>query len=153
MNRDETTPDILGETIHELADHKGILGVSADPGKSSLEIAFDPDQVSEQELRELASENSGEVAMELKKLSFRLESSGCEAGALRLEKKVEKIHGVRRATASYLGKVLCLTFDSAMAPEGDVIAGLHETGANIAPLELGKRQEERLPLFTFWGHV
>lgn len=138
MKRDDDTPDILGEPIHELADHEGILEVSADPEKQRLEIAFDPTRVSEKELREMASENTGEVAMALRKLSFRLGNQGCEAGALKLEKKVEKIHGVRRATATYLGKVLCLTFDSSVAPEHEVVAGLQGAGADVSPLEIGK---------------
>jgi len=144
MPPDET--DILGETIHDLADHDGIIEVSADPKHGRLQISFDPGRLSESELRKVAEADAGDVAMALKKLSFRLESSGCEAGALRLEKKVEKIHGVRRATATYLGKVLCLTFDSAIAPESDVISRIRETGADISPLELGKRKAAELPL-------
>jgi Cd2+/Zn2+-exporting ATPase len=142
MEPENKDTDILGETIHELADHDGILGVSADPTHGRLEIEFDPSQLSEDELREVASEHASGLAMALKKLSFRLESSGCEAGALKLEKKVGKIHGVRRATATYLGKVLCLTFDSSVAPESEVVAGLEGTGAKISPLEL-KRTEEK----------
>ncbi len=138
MKREDATPDILGETIHELADHEGILEVSADPGKGRLEIAYDPNQVSEKELRDLASEHSRDVSMALRKLSFRLENLGCEAGALKLEKKVEKIHGVRRATATYLGKVLCLTFDTSVTPEHEVVAGLQIAGADVSPLEFGK---------------
>ena len=138
MKPDESGDDILDDTIHEIAGHDGILEVSADPDKRRLEIAFDPDQLSENELRDLAAEHSGEVAMALRKLSFRLENQGCEAGALKLEKKVEGIHGVRRATATYLGQVLCLTFDSSVTPEHEVVAGLEGAGANVSPLEIGK---------------
>ncbi len=141
MKPDDSPPDLLDETIHEIADHEGILEVSADPGKGRLEIAFDPEKVSDKELREMASEHSGDVAMALRKLSFRLENQGCEAGALRLEKKVEKIHGVRRATATYLGKVLCLTFDSSVSPEHEVVAGLQGAGANVSPLEIAVRRD------------
>jgi Cd2+/Zn2+-exporting ATPase len=134
--------DILGEEIHGLAEHEGILGVSADPAHGRLEIDYDPERLSENDLRAVAEEDASGVAAALRKLSFRLESSGCEAGALKLEKKVGKIHGVRRATATYLGKVLCLTFDSTVAAESDVVAGLSETGANISPLEMGKTKEQ-----------
>ena len=144
MKRENEESDILGEPIHELADHDGILGVSADPVHGRLEIKYDPERLSESDLREMASEDAGRVAMALRKLSFRLESSGCEAGALKLEKKVGKIHGVRRATATYLGKVLCLTFDSSIAAESDVVAGLERTGANISPLEIRKAEEKTL---------
>ncbi|MFD2255319.1 heavy metal translocating P-type ATPase [Luteolibacter algae] len=142
MKNESSIPDILGENIHELADREGILEVNADPKHGRLEIAYDPDQLSEADLRKAAELDAGGVALDLKKLSFRLESSGCEAGALRLEKKVEAIHGVRRATATYLGKVLCLTFDSSLAPEGEVLSGLRETGANLAPLEVSKRKRK-----------
>lgn len=142
MNQEKK--DILGEEIHELAEHEGILGVSADPAHGRLEIDYDPERLSENDLRAVAEEDASRVAAALRKLSFRLESSGCEAGALKLEKKVGKIHGVRRATATYLGKVLCLTFDSTVAAESDVVAGLSETGANISPLEMGKTKEQPL---------
>lgn len=144
MERENKESDILDETIHELAEHDGILAVSADPAHGRLEIEYDPDRLSEDELREMASEDASGLAMALRKLSFRLESSGCEAGALKLEKKVGNIHGVRRATATYLGKVLCLTFDSSLAPEEDVIAGVKQTGADISPLQIRKAEEKPL---------
>ncbi|MBC7980044.1 MAG: heavy metal translocating P-type ATPase [Armatimonadetes bacterium] len=148
MKVEASGPGLLGEPIKHLADHDGILEVSADPTHGRLEISYDPERLSESELRAVASEDAGEVAIALRKLSFRLESEGCEAGALKLEKKVEKIHGVRRATATYLGKILCLTFDSTLAPEEEVIAGLRRTGADIRPLELKKRKEQATPLST-----
>ncbi|MEP2776714.1 MAG: heavy metal translocating P-type ATPase [Luteolibacter sp.] len=144
MNEKRDDQDILGEPIHELAEQEGIVGVSADPAHGRLEIEFDPQRISESELRKIASEDAGEVSMELKKLSFRLANTGCEAGALRLEKRVGKIHGVRRATATYLGKVLCLTFDSSVAPESEVVAGLEQSGAQISPLVIGKTEEKPL---------
>lgn len=140
MKDEESKDDLLGDAIHELAEREGILGVSADPEHGRLEIEFDPAEVSETELRKIASEDAGQVAMDLKKLSFKLESSGSEAGALRLEKKVGRIRGVRRATATYIGKVLCLTFDSSVAPEEEVIAGIQKTGATVSPLELRKKE-------------
>ena len=145
MKGESEESDILGEEIHDLAEHDGILGVSADPAHGRLEIEFDPERLSENDLREMAAEDAGGVAMALRKLSFRLESSGCEAGALKLEKKVGKIHGVRRATATYLGKVLCLTFDTSLAAESDVVAGLERTGAKISPLEIEKTTEKPWP--------
>jgi len=142
----------LGDAIHHLAEREGIVGVSADPDHARLEIEFDPDEVSDSEVRRIAAEDSGQVAMELRKLSFRLESSGCEAGALRLETKVGKIRGVRRATATYIGKVLCLTFDSSIAPEEDVVAGIKETGAHVKPLELRKKEPEAFAERLRSGH-
>ncbi len=136
--------EILGEPIRELAEHEGILSITADPGHGKLEIDYDPARLSESDLRAMASEDAADLSNALRKLSFRLESSSSEAGALRLEKKVGKVPGVRRATATYLGKVLCLTFDSSVAPEAAVIAGVKGTGANIAPLEIRKAEDKPL---------
>lgn len=147
MKPKDESGDLLGEEIHDLAEHEGILEVSADPEHQRLEIAFDPERLSEDDLRKMATEDAGGVSMALRKLSFHLESAGSEAGALRLEKKVAKIHGVRRATATYIGKILCLTFDSAVAPEGEVIKGLAQTGASIGPLDLGKKKAEVIPVW------
>lgn len=141
MSPTDPESDLLGESIHDLAESEGILGVSADPEHGRLEIEYDPEELSESELRRLAKKDAGELSMELRKLSFSLESSGCEAGALKLEKKVSRIHGVRRATATYLGKVLCLTFDSSVAPEEEVITGIKATGANVSPLELRPKEQ------------
>lgn len=137
--------DLLGEEIHELAEQEGILGVTADPEHGRLEIEYDPALLSEDKLREIAAEDAPGLTMALRKLSFRLESAACEASALKLEKKVGRIHGVRRATATYLGKVLCLTFDSSVAEESEVVAGLAGTGANISPLGMRKADEKTFP--------
>jgi Cd2+/Zn2+-exporting ATPase len=153
MKGDEGKSDLLGDEIHELAEHEGILEVNAYPKHGRLEIAYDPEQLTEGELREMAAADAGDVAMSLRKLSFRLESSGCEAGALRLEKRVVKIHGVRRATATYLGKVLCLTFDSSVAPESDVLAGVEKSGAQISPLEFPKTEEKSLAVRIRTGEL
>ncbi len=132
------------EPIRELAEHEGILGVTADPEHGRLQIDYDPARLSESDLRAMASEDAADLSNALRKLSFRLESSSSEAGALKLEKKVGKVPGVRRATATYLGKVLCLTFDSSVAPEEQVIAGVKGTGASIAPLDFRKAEDKPL---------
>jgi Cd2+/Zn2+-exporting ATPase len=132
------------EPIRELAEHEGILGVKADPEHGRLEIDYDPARLSESDLRAMASEDAADLSNALRKLSFRLESASSEAGALKLEKKVGKVPGVRRATATYLGKVLCLTFDSSVAPEDQVIAGVKGTGASITPLEMRKPEDKPL---------
>ncbi len=136
--------DHPGEPIRELAEHEGILGVTADPEHGRLEIDYDPSRLSESDLRAMASEDAAYLSNALRKLSFRLESSSSEAGALKLEKKVGKVPGVRRATATYIGKVLCLTFDSSVSPEEAVIAGVKGTGASITPLEIRKTEDKPL---------
>ncbi len=119
---------------HALADHNGILRVRPDLVQARMEIDFDPDRLSESDVVELVGEHSAQVSAVLEKSIYRLEGSACEACALKLERKVEKIPGVRRATATYLGKVLSVTFDSGFSRESSVLEQLRTTGADIRPL-------------------
>jgi Cd2+/Zn2+-exporting ATPase len=84
----------------------------------------------------------------LQKRTLRLDGAACEAAAIRLERKVEKIPGVRRATATYLGKILCLTFDDTVSDEEAVMEGVRATGAAVKPYEVPRLEE-----ITLWQKV
>jgi Cd2+/Zn2+-exporting ATPase len=71
-----------------------------------------------------------------------LDGRACEASAIRLEKKVKKIPGVRKATATYIGKILCLTFDENIADEKSVIDSLRALGARISAYQPVWREGE-----------
>ena len=104
------------------------------PGQARLEITFDPHRLTEADIRALATEHSVEVSAALQKRAYRLEGSASEAGAQKLERRVGNIPGVRRATATYLGRVLCLTFDPAALPPENMLARVRQVGANAHPL-------------------
>jgi Cd2+/Zn2+-exporting ATPase len=131
---------------HELTDHAGIVRVKPDAVHGRVEIEFDPQRLNEHELMEIVTEHVGQVTSALKKATYRLESSACEACAQKLETKIKKIPGVRRASATYLGKVLTVTFDSGVTLESDVSEQVRQTGADIQPLELKRKTDE----LTFW---
>jgi Cd2+/Zn2+-exporting ATPase len=120
--------------VHTLAEHEGIVDVRAIPGQARVEITFDPARLTEADIRALAREHSSEVSSVSQKRAYRLEGSASEAGAQKLERRVETIPGVRRATATYLGRVLCLTFDPATTPPEKILASVRGVGANVHPL-------------------
>lgn len=129
MAKDPATPD------HDLADHRGIVRVVPDLVHARVEIDFDPAKLTEEQVRELVQEHSRQVSSVLAKSIYRLEGSACEACAQKLERRIKKLPGVRRATATYLGKVLSVTFDSAEASETELQGGLEKVGAKISPLQ------------------
>jgi Zn2+/Cd2+-exporting ATPase len=120
-------------TDHELTAHSGILSVSTDPGHACVDVEFDPAKLSDGEVRTLLKEHISQVETAIRKSTFRLEGSACEACAMKLEKKIRRIPGVRRATATYLGRVLSITFDSEAGNESIIATDLKKTGANIRP--------------------
>ncbi len=130
---------------HDLSDHSGILKVSADPVHASVDVVFDPSVLSDGDVREIIKEHIQQIESSVRKRTYQLHGSGCEACALKLERKVKRIPGVRRATATYLGQVLSVTFDSDVEPEHQVEADLRKAGADIEPLP--QKPRESAPFF------
>ena len=121
---------------HSLGDHTGIVRVNPDLVRAVVEIEFDPQRLSDNDVRALVDEHAGQVSAALQKSIFRLEGNACEACAQKLEKKITKIPGVRRASASYLGQVLTVTFDSEVSGESSMTEQVKRAGANIQKLPL-----------------
>ncbi len=123
---------------HTITDHEGIVAVDLGTGEKA-EIIFDPRKLTEQELRKIALEHlSPEIHSApgaMWRCAMRLDGQACEAAAAKLERRIEKVPGVRRATATYVGRVLCLTFDSSVSDEATVLQGVRSAGARIEPLE------------------
>lgn len=137
---------------HTISDHEGIVSLAPKDGGSRVEIGFDPEKVSEGEIRKIAEahihpELQGDAGG-MRKMVLRLDGQACEAAAAKLERRVEAVAGVRRATATYIGRVLCLTFDSRISDEATVLAKTQEAGASTQPLEKRPRAKE-----GFWKRV
>lgn len=143
-------PDVdqdLQNATKSLAGHSGVVAVQPLPGRTAFEIEYDPAKLTEEELRRIAEEHVPAPA--LQRRTLRLDGAACEACAIRLEKRVEKIPGVRKATATYLGKILCLTFDDTVSDEAAVLQSVRATGAKVRPYESPWSDEEK----TFWRKV
>jgi len=136
--------DELQEHDHDLTAHNGIIRVATDPAHASVDVEFDPAVLSDSEVRSLLKEHIAQVESSIRKSTFRLEGNACEACALKLEKKVAKLPGVRRASATYLGRVLSVTFDSDIETEEQMVGNLKKTGADIKPLAPRKIQDGEL---------
>jgi Cd2+/Zn2+-exporting ATPase len=146
MSSEPDTQKSLKEMTRAIADHEGVVSVQPVPGKSSFEIEYDPSALSEEDLRQIAGSHVPDVS--LQKRTMRLDGSACEACAIRLEKRAKKIPGVRKATATYIGKILCLTFDEKLADEHSVMTALRGLGADVRPYEPSAEAEQSL-----WSRV
>lgn len=143
----------MKERDHQLTDHTGILQVSTDPEHAKVDVDFNPAVLSDSDVRSLIKEHITQVESSIRKSTFRLEGNACEACAQKLEKRVSRIPGVRRATATYLGKVLSVTFDSDIEPESRVEVDLKNSGADIKPLAPRGTDERSLLKKIFSGDL
>lgn len=127
---------------HTIDSHEGILEVVPEQGGERVSITFDPEKLDELAVREIVGTHFQPV-LECEgagscRWVMRLDGDACEAAAARLERRVGQVPGVRRAHATYIGRVLCLTFDPDVATADDVLQGVRNAGAKVSPLEMRK---------------
>ena len=91
----------------------GIHAVRRDRGNGALQLEFDPDRTSEEELRRYADELDRRLRERFRTCAWRLEGHACESCSFRLEQRVEQLQGVRRARASFLAGRLSVEYDPA----------------------------------------
>jgi len=143
----------MKDSDHPLTDHSGILHIATDPEHAIVNVEFNPAVLSDGDVRSLIKEHITQVESSIRKSTFRLEGNACEVCAQKLEQRVGRIPGVRRATATYLGKVLSVTFDSEIEPESRVETDLKNSGADIKPLAPRSTDERTLLKRIFSGDL
>lgn len=129
---------------HTISEHEGIVDIIPEAHGERVNIAFDPGKLDEEDVRRIAAEHL-KPAMEpgpggLQRWVMRLDGQACEAAAAKLEHRIQAVPGVRRATATYIGQVLCLTFDSSVSDHAAVLKGIEAAGAKVEPLKATARQ-------------
>ena len=122
----------------------GLLAAEVHPGEGRATIDYNPQLLSEPAAERLARQFVTEAVGNYQKCLFRLQGKACESCALKLERKAERIPGVRRSTATFVGGVMSVTFDKTVLPASDVEMRVKEIGAPIRPLnELGPQSDAR----------
>jgi Cd2+/Zn2+-exporting ATPase len=135
--QDNGSPSIMDEAVcgglpsDLLKVPEGIAGTAIDVDTRALTIDYDPRLISDQSIRKLAERLAPEAQRHFDKCVMRLGGRACEACALKLERKAEKITGVRRATASFIGGVMSVTFDHAVFGSEQVVGLVPQTGAPV----------------------
>lgn len=111
----------------------GIVRTAVDAEAKKLTIDYDPAVISEESVREVADQLAPKAGFHLEKCLLRLEGRACEACALNFERKAEAIPGIRRATATFIGGTMTVTYDDALLTPEQVIERVGKTGAPVAP--------------------
>jgi Cd2+/Zn2+-exporting ATPase len=115
----------------------GIVETTVETDGQSMAIDYDPQTISDESVRQVAARLMPEAQRRFDKCVMRLGGRACEACALKLERKAQRIQGVRHARATFIGGVMSVTFDNAQLSPAQVIERVRETGAAVvrAPFE------------------
>ena len=132
-NQEEKCPV---ESLASPAD--GIVATTVEADGESVTIDYDPRLISEESVRQVARRLAPEARRRFDQCVMRLNGRACEACALKLERKAQKIEGVRRARATFIGSVMSVTFDQTQLSPDQVIERVRETGAPVTPFTISR---------------
>jgi Cd2+/Zn2+-exporting ATPase len=129
MNEEKTCP----VPVDLVSIPPGIVKTTVDADSQSIAIDYDPRTISDESVRQVAARLMPEAQRRFDKCVMRLGGRACEACALKLERKAQRIQGVRRARATFIGGVMSVTFDNAQLSPEQVIEHIRKTGAPVTP--------------------
>jgi Cd2+/Zn2+-exporting ATPase len=130
---DDACVDLLREAAD---DEPGIVHINLDTQNSVMSFGYVPELVGQPDLDRIAQELAPTLQHRLETCTLRVGQVGgraCESCALGLEKRMNKMPGVRRASASYLGGVLSVTYDGAVVSPGAIAARVKQYGVPLVP--------------------
>lgn len=113
---------------------EGVLRASVDEAQQSVTIDYDPAVITDESIRQVASRLVPEGEAHFGKCLLRLHGRACEACATRFERKAEAIPGVRRATATFIGGSMTVTYNNQVLTPEEVVEKVSATGADVTPL-------------------
>ncbi|MEJ2748234.1 MAG: cation-translocating P-type ATPase, partial [Anaerolineae bacterium] len=125
--------EVINETV---ADQDGIVNVCVDTQNETVAFDYDPHRVTEADIVAAAQRVAPTLHKRWNSCTMRLEHHGgraCESCALSLERQLQRMPGVRRATASYLGGVLNVTYDDAVISSADIVRQVEQMGNTVLP--------------------
>jgi Zn2+/Cd2+-exporting ATPase len=114
----------------------GIVKTTVDTDGQSIAIDYDPRAINDESVRQVAARLMPEAQRRFDKCVMRLGGRACEACALKLERKAQRIQGVRRARATFIGGVMSVTFDNAQLSPEQVIEQVRKSGAPVTPFTI-----------------
>ncbi len=112
-------------------EQAGVLRADVDTRDHAVTIDFDPRVISDEGVRKVAEKLAPVGHQQYCKAILHLGGRASGAAEQKLERKAQKIEGIRRARATFLGGVMTVTFDDTHLSEAQVIERVRETGAPV----------------------
>lgn len=112
----------------------GIVGASLDMERDEVAVTYDPATRTADEIAQLAQQLGPALSERWQTCTMRLGRLGgraCETCALALENRVQRLPGVRQASASYMGGVLSITYDGTQLSRHDLAEYVQRLGAPL----------------------
>lgn len=132
-DHDQSCLELLDEAV---ADQDGIVHVELDTEAEKIRFDFDASRINEEDIHRIAVTMEPTLQQRWSNCTMRLGKRGgraCESCALSLERQVQEIPGVRRATASYAGGVMSIQYDDTLVSPAELSQSVSGWGFDVAP--------------------
>jgi Cd2+/Zn2+-exporting ATPase len=132
-DHDESCMDVINDALSE---QSGIINVALDTAGEKITFDYDPLETDGSKIFQIAQDLGPILHDRWNTCTMRLDRRGgraCESCALALENRVQRIPGVRRATASYFGGVLSVNFDEQVISSDELKGRIQQMGVPVSP--------------------
>ncbi|MDX1413859.1 MAG: heavy metal translocating P-type ATPase [Candidatus Promineifilaceae bacterium] len=139
MNTDQESVEDLSclELIDDaVAGEEGVVHVAVDTEQATVTLDYDPDRFAEEDFIRVAEKFAPTLHERWQTCTMRLGKKGgraCESCALALEREVNQLPGVRRASASFVGGVMSVQYDDELVSAGDLVQQVGKLGVKVQP--------------------
>ncbi len=131
----------IDRVIDGLSNIDGISDVRIQQDRKTIEITYDKEEITFEELREKARILGVEISEKYSHKSFNVIGLDCPDCALKLEKAIKKIKGVAFASFNYATSVLIIEYEPGICRIDDIISRIHSLGYDTEE----KIAEEKVP--------
>ena len=152
---DQSCLELIDEAV---AGEDGIIHVAVDTKEATVTLDYDPSRFSEDDFARVAQQFGPTLHNRWQTCTMRLGKHGgraCESCALMLEKEVQQMVGVRRASASFAGGVMSVQYDDGLVSAGQLVQQVGDLGINVRPsaaeLPLEAPAEAKTGLSQAWN--
>lgn len=131
-----------------IADQAGIVDIQVDTTREQVAFEYDPNVIADADIVTLARKVEPTLRQRFDTCTLRLAPQAgraCESCAMKIEHRMNKIQGVRRATASYMGGVLSVTYDNGMITPDQIMEQVKNFGVKIEAKETESAEEAARP--------
>ena len=119
-----------------VAEEDGVFNVAVDTEKATVTLDYDPNRFAEEDFIRVAEHFGPTLHARWQTCTMRLGKQGgraCESCALALEREVQQIPGVRRASASFVGGVMSVQYNDELISPTDLVQQVGGLGINVKP--------------------
>ncbi len=130
---DESCLELIDEAV---AEEEGVVNVAVDTRDATVTLDYDPSRFTEEDFIRVAERFGPTLQKRWETCTMRLGMQGgraCETCALLLEREVQQMDGVGRASASFAGGVMSIQYDHELVSPSQLVQQVSALGVDVQP--------------------